>query len=105
MLRDLAPILAAPVTSIFNASLRDGYVPQAWKSAYITPLPKKTPPQKIESDLRPVSLTSLLAKELERIIAPWVKKSQRGPYRGPAVWKRARCIDYPHVGKDARYLA
>ena len=27
MLRDLAPILAPPVTAIFNSSIRDGYVP------------------------------------------------------------------------------
>ena len=73
MLRDLAPVLAPPITSLFNASIRDGFVPPAWKCANITPLPKKCPPQKIESDLRPVSLTSLLAKELERIIAPWIK--------------------------------
>ena len=85
MLRDLAPILAPPIASLFNASIRDGYVPPAWKSANIIPLPKKCPPKKIESDLRPVSLTSLLAKELERIIAPWINHII-GEHRRPSVW-------------------
>ena len=75
MLRDLAAVLAGPVAALFNSSIRDGYVPTKWKSAYITALPKKSPPQSIESDLRPVSLTSLLAKELERVIMPWLKDS------------------------------
>ncbi len=75
MLRDLATYLAGPVAALFNSSLRDGYVPLKWKSAYITALPKKNPPQSIESDLRPVSLTSLLAKELERFVATWLKEA------------------------------
>ena len=75
MLRDLSTHLAGPVAALFNSSIRDGFVPQKWKSAHITALPKKTPPQSIQSDLRPVSLTSLLAKELERIITPWLKES------------------------------
>ena len=74
MLRDLAPILAAPITSLFNASIRDGYVPSAWKSSLVFPLLKKSPPKSIESDLRPVSLTSLLAKELERFVVSWIKQ-------------------------------
>ena len=74
MLRDLSAQLAGPVTALFNSSIRDGYVPHKRKSAYITALPKKSPPQAIQTDLRPVSLTSLLAKELERFVAEWLKK-------------------------------
>ena len=73
-LRDLSTHLAGPVAALFNSS-RDGVVPQKWKCAHITALPKQNPPQSIQSDSRPVSLTSLLAKELERIITPWLKES------------------------------
>ena len=39
-----------------------------WKSAVVCPIPKKNPPKTIEQDLRPIALTSLLAKELERFV-------------------------------------
>ena len=40
--RDLAPLLSPPVTSLFNASLRDLYVPQKWRSAYVIPILKRS---------------------------------------------------------------
>ena len=73
MLRDLAPLLAKPIAAIFNSSIRDGHVPSKWKMANICPLPKRNPPKVIEKDIRPISLTPLLAKELERFVAKWVK--------------------------------
>ena len=73
MLRDLAPLFAKPVTAIFNSSIRDGHVPSKWKSANICPLPKRNPPKVIEKDIRPISLTPLLAKELERFVAKWIR--------------------------------
>ena len=73
ILRDLAPLLAKPVAALFNSSLRDGHVPAVWKSANVCPLPKKHPPKAIEKDIRPISLTPILAKELERFVAKWIK--------------------------------
>ena len=72
MLRDLAPILASPITAIYNSSLREGYIPPLWKSANVCPLPKKNPPKLIEKDIRPISLTPILAKELERFVIRWL---------------------------------
>ena len=74
MLRDLAPILAPPITAIYNSSLREGYIPPIWKSANVCPLPKKNPPKLIEKDIGPISLTPILAKELERLIIRWLRK-------------------------------
>ena len=73
MLRDLAPLFAKPIAAIFNSSIRDGHVPSKWKSANICPLPKRHPPKVIEKDIRPISLTPILAKELERFVAKWIK--------------------------------
>ncbi len=78
MLRDLAPYFAGPVTSIFNASIRQGTVPDIWKSATICPIPKKSQPKHIETDLRPISLTCLLAKELEKIVIRNLRKAIEG---------------------------
>ena len=78
MLRDLAPYISRPVTAIFNASLRDGYVPETWKEAYVTPLPKKRPPKEIAKDIRPISLTSLLAKQLEKCVIKRLRTTTDG---------------------------
>ena len=75
ILRDMAPILAPPICALFNSSLRDGYVPETWKTAHVTALPKKHPPRIISKDLRPISLTSLLAKELERFVMKFLRKA------------------------------
>ena len=42
VLKDFAPILAGPVAAIWNSSVREGFLPQVWKSAYLAPLPKDT---------------------------------------------------------------
>ena len=74
MLRDLAPLLAPPLTAIFNSSIQEGYVPNKWKQAIVCPIPKKSPPSILEKDIRPISLTCLPAKELERIVIGHLRK-------------------------------
>ena len=54
VLRDNASTLAAPLTALFNTSLRDGVIPALWKTAHVIPLPKKQPPRSIEKDIRPI---------------------------------------------------
>jgi hypothetical protein len=68
LLCDNSVWLAEPVCAIFNASLREGVVPAVWKQANVVPIPKNHPPRVIESDLRPISLTSTLSKVLESFI-------------------------------------
>jgi hypothetical protein len=72
ILHDFSHLLAKPVCAIFNSSIREGYVPEIWRSATICALPKKTPPKSVESDLRPISLTPILSKELETHIVKWL---------------------------------
>ena len=72
ILRDSSVWLAEPVCAIFNASVREGIVPIIWKKANVVPVPKTNPPRKIESDLRPISLTSTLSKVLESIVGGWI---------------------------------
>ncbi len=72
ILHDLAAIISAPICSIFNSSIREGQLPSAWKRADVVPLPKTTPPKCIQSDLRPISLTSILSKQLESFIGNWI---------------------------------
>jgi hypothetical protein len=64
-----AEVLAAPVCATINSSLRQGFVPCQWKISRVTPIPKCLPPQAIESDLRPISITSSISKVAESIIS------------------------------------
>ena len=59
--------IASPLCMLFNKSLNEGSLPTDWKTAYITPIFKKGDPQKA-SQYRPVSLTSIVCKILERVI-------------------------------------
>ena len=68
LLRDFAPFLCQPLAAIFNASIREGYVPPIWKSAEVIPAPKTSRPRSIETDLRPISLLPCAAKILESIV-------------------------------------
>ena len=72
ILRDHALTLAHPVCTIFNASIREGYLPAIWRSAIFISIPKVNPPRIISKDLRPISLTAVLWKQLEKIIRGWM---------------------------------
>ena len=56
-----------PLARVFNLSLKERVVPFEWKEANIIPLFKKGSRNKSENS-RPVSLTSVICKLLERLI-------------------------------------
>ena len=59
--------LLKPLTTIMNKSIKTGFIPDIWKEAIVTPIFKKGL-KELPSNYRPVSLTSQIAKLLERII-------------------------------------
>jgi hypothetical protein len=67
LLKKLADEIAGPLAQIMRASLRDGSVPEDWRTANVTPIYKKgrkTDPE----NYRPVSLTSVSCRLLEGIV-------------------------------------
>ena len=60
---DLAPV----VTHIFNCSLENHTVPDLWKLADITPLPKESNFKNC-TQLRPISLTNVIMRVFERLV-------------------------------------
>jgi len=62
-----APIFAAPLARLFDQSLTTGIVPKQWKTAVISPLPKIATPTQA-SDFRPISVTPVLSRTLERFV-------------------------------------
>lgn len=65
ILKEFAFVLGPVISNIYNASLREGYIPSLLKSANVRPLPKQTPACSIQDDVRPVSLTCQVAKVME----------------------------------------
>ncbi|KAI8487943.1 hypothetical protein Bbelb_343910 [Branchiostoma belcheri] len=70
ILKEFSYELSKPIANILNTSLTEGFVPQEWKDAVVVPLPKTQPPS-VEK-LRPVSLTSQLAKVAEAFVCKWL---------------------------------
>ena len=62
-----APSLSLPFSHLFNLSLQQAIVPTQWKSSIITPVPKVDPPLTC-SDYRPISITPILARLMEKSI-------------------------------------
>jgi len=74
-----APIFAAPLCQLFNHSLATGSVPSQWKTAIITPIAKVSHPTK-PSDFRPISVTPVLSRSLEKyIVRQYIYPALRQP--------------------------
>jgi hypothetical protein len=67
VLYELADVIDAPLTRIFNSSFESGTVPKDWRIGQITALFKKGS-KTLPSNYRPVSLTSVICKTMEKLI-------------------------------------
>ena len=66
-LKELANELALPVCIIFNKSLSEGELPHIWKSANVSCI-FKSGDKTLACNYRPISITSVLCRVLEKII-------------------------------------
>ena len=67
VLKDCAHDLAYPLFRMFRKSLDEGNVPNYWKSGNVTPIYKKGSRTSVDN-YRPVSLTSVICKVMERLL-------------------------------------
>ena len=67
LLNEAAPWITEPLAHLFNLSMSTGSLPQDWTRANITPICKKGDKHS-PCNYRPVSLTSLISKVMERLI-------------------------------------
>ena len=67
LLKEASNELAPLFCLLFNATLHQGKIPHAWKSANVSPIFKKGDKHRPEN-YRPISLTSLVCKTAEHII-------------------------------------
>ena len=67
ILKELAVFIAGPLTQLFNMTLNDNVLPKDWKKAYVSPIFKKGA-RNIAVNYRPISLTSIICKIMEKVI-------------------------------------
>ena len=67
LLKEAASILKYPLCRLFNLSLTLSTFPSEWKYANVTPVFKKDCPSNLKN-YRPISLISILAKVMERLV-------------------------------------
>lgn len=67
MIHLLVPVIGNILTHILNTSLFTAQVPELWKTAVITPIPKKAVCTEL-SQLRPISVLPVLSKILEKAV-------------------------------------
>jgi hypothetical protein len=84
--------LAFPLTIIFQKSIKSGCVPEIWKKAFVTPIPKGQVSQNIEQ-FRPISKLCQFNKIFEKIVTSQlyqavknhISPNQHGFYKGRSV--------------------
>lgn len=62
-----APFFARPLADMMNLSISSSVVPRQWKRATISPIAKVASPHQ-PSDFRPISVTPVMSRILERIV-------------------------------------
>ena len=66
--KNIADILAQQFFDILNCSFHNHIVPQVWKAADVSLIPKTSNIDDFNKDLRPISLTCMLSKIAEEFV-------------------------------------
>ena len=66
--KKVAHVIACPLASVFRTMLRRGSFPLCWRVAHVTPVPKGSSSSFV-SDYRPISITPVLSKVYEKLVA------------------------------------
>ena len=67
-LRELADVLCFPLSLLFEKSFASGQLPNIWRMANVTPIPKSANSSSKPTDYRPISLTCIVVKVMEAIV-------------------------------------
>ena len=68
ILKYIAPAIHKPLAKLFNISLSTGSLPNIWKTAIVTPVYKNKGAIDDVNNYRPISVTSVVCKLLEKIV-------------------------------------
>jgi hypothetical protein len=97
VLKENADILASSVADIINSSYKEAHLPESWKKADITPIPKQKPVRDVNKHLRPISLTAIVSKVAEEFVVE--------NYVKPAVLKKIDSNQYGAIPNSSTTIA
>ena len=76
LLNKLSKCMSLPISKLFNISLQSGKLPTIWKEGIVTALYKKGS-RSLASNYRGITLTSVICKQLEKIIVEALEQHLR----------------------------
>ena len=93
LMKTCAEELAVPFTHVFNLSLENHQLPLIWRTSEIVPVAKKNKISNL-NDLRPVALTSIFVKCIEKLILRFLLPAV-APFQDPYqfAYKQKRSVD------------
>ncbi len=95
-IKRLPKCMKEKLLDIYNKSWEEGKVPGSWKKAQIVPILKPGKNPKIRESYRPVSLTPVLAKVMERMVVErtnyWLEREGK-INKWQAGFQRAKCSE------------
>ncbi|CAM0512123.1 unnamed protein product [Fasciola hepatica] len=108
VVKELADVLTQPVTRLFNASLAAGKLPQEWRKAVVVPLYKGGANAEAVN-YRPVSLTPVIGKVMERLLATRIR-DHIGVYdllsrQQHGFWKNRSCLTNLVIARERWTMA
>ena len=68
IIKELGKELTKPLTILFKASIEQGKIPDEWRTAIVSPIYKGKGKKSEAGNYRPVSLTCVIGKMMERIV-------------------------------------
>ena len=68
VLKKVAGVMAGPLASVFRIMLQRGSFPSCWRVSHVTPVPK-SPNSPFAKEYRPISITPVLSKVYEKLVA------------------------------------
>ena len=80
LIRECADLICKPICEIFNQSIIQGVFPDDWKCARVIPLFKKGDRDDL-NNYRPISVISVVAKVLERIVYDQLSSYAQDPLK------------------------
>ena len=59
---------------LLDITINNGTIPRDWKKAIVVPVHKGSDHRSVVKNYRPVSLTSVVCKQMERVIASYIRQ-------------------------------
>ena len=93
-LHHAAPVIAAPLATLFTAILRHGYMPNSFRNCTVVPIPKGPKDVTCSSNYRGIAIASTISKVLEHVIYSAFLASSDYQFGFKSSFSTTLCLQY-----------